>query len=323
MKPNEFIRKYNLNSPSFEMSYLVAGNIVRDLGQSFDILLSQAKNNTSDFDYNQFKKLINQSRKKWDSLNNKLFVPLPDSIWNSFYVKFIVKNRDLLFPEIEEEKKRIFLLNNESLCYYILKNTGKDYSLCLDEEFFIEEENLVEIEKRIKKVEETTRDEFIIQALRVLLGRLKSRVNMRTIALEREKREADRILREELKLAKKYFYSFYRNEITKEGFEKLLLDSYEKLRSCRRDFVFDNIFSNWIKDFLSNYQQKQLIPYLSYLGITKEFFDSCSILDIKKLFKQKVHLVHPDKGGDFESFIKLKSIIDHLIEIKNKTKTSD
>ena len=97
------------------------------------------------------------------------------------------------------------------------------------------------------------------------------------------------------------------------------------------DYGQENIMREYVETFMN--QRRAFNPpppksaiegvdeALSIMGISKNDFSSMSVRDIVKIFRQKSHAHHPDKGGEHDEFVKLVCAYEKLTELKIERKT--
>lgn len=67
---------------------------------------------------------------------------------------------------------------------------------------------------------------------------------------------------------------------------------------------------------------EQLYLFASYyLGVSVEFIKQASTKELLKIYRKKAKVLHPDKGGSHESFIRFKKIVEELLKIKTRYET--
>ncbi|MDO8640871.1 MAG: DnaJ domain-containing protein [Nitrosarchaeum sp.] len=104
MKPKEYIRKYNLETTeNFNHNEFIA-----DLTADF-LAVIEIRQNSNNFNYENFKNCIKDVRQKWDSISNKAKgTGLPEKLWNYFYATIVIKLRDELFGEYLKKKQTAY-----------------------------------------------------------------------------------------------------------------------------------------------------------------------------------------------------------------------
>jgi len=107
MKPKEYVRKYKLNQNSkFNHNAFVA-----DFTVDFMSLI-EFHQSSGDWNYTKFQNCVNDIRRKWDGVSNKVAGGLPEKLWNYFYASVVVKVRDEYFgdflrrQEYQREERR-------------------------------------------------------------------------------------------------------------------------------------------------------------------------------------------------------------------------
>ncbi len=76
------------------------------------------------------------------------------------------------------------------------------------------------------------------------------------------------------------------------------------------DFEKGNTF---VQQQASSYNQE---GYLKIMGISKKEFEDMSKKEFVRFYRKKAQMLHPDKGGEHESFIRLKEAFESLLVVK-------
>lgn len=100
MKPNEYIKKYNLKGPDPKFNHSA---FVNDL--TLDFLSLVEFHQQTNWSYEKFKNCVKETRQKFDSISRKVPGGLPEKIWKYFFATKVVKVRDEMFGE-ELERRR-------------------------------------------------------------------------------------------------------------------------------------------------------------------------------------------------------------------------
>jgi hypothetical protein len=103
MKPNEYVKKYNLeNSEYFDHSSLVS-----DLTIDFQSLIEFQKT-VGQYSYSHFENIVKQIHQKFNSisLKSKMVQDKWNNLWNFFYASVVVKVRDVDFGEFLNKQKK-------------------------------------------------------------------------------------------------------------------------------------------------------------------------------------------------------------------------
>jgi hypothetical protein len=103
MKPNEYIKKYKLDTSSRFNHEDFVNDMKIDFMNLFEITFDYSgKANIAGYE-----NTVRAIRQKWDSINAKTGGAVPDKLWNYFYASFIAKTREELFPhEMASRRKR-------------------------------------------------------------------------------------------------------------------------------------------------------------------------------------------------------------------------
>tara|TARA_R110002126_G_scaffold280677_1_gene428197 strand:+ start:4008 stop:4310 length:303 start_codon:yes stop_codon:yes gene_type:complete len=97
MKTKDYVKKYELNKDdSFSRK-----DFIQDFTNDFNGMLEVAKIGK---DYVRFKRLIEDSKKKWSNINNKTAGQLPKDLWIQFYSTVITSCEHDLFPHLTNKK---------------------------------------------------------------------------------------------------------------------------------------------------------------------------------------------------------------------------
>jgi hypothetical protein len=101
MKPNEYIRKYNLaDNKGFDHRSFFA-----DFTSDFISLVEFQQ--TSNWCYSKFKNCVKEIRQKWDSISNKAPGKLTEKMWGYFFATVVVPMREKSCgKELEQKKKK-------------------------------------------------------------------------------------------------------------------------------------------------------------------------------------------------------------------------
>jgi hypothetical protein len=96
MKPNEYIRKYNLKDKSTRLD---GDAFVADLAIDFASLLEYHQAH-GDWRYEKFKMCVSDMRDKFDSITNKTAHPrMTEKFWGYFFATVVVPTREAMFGE--------------------------------------------------------------------------------------------------------------------------------------------------------------------------------------------------------------------------------
>ena len=99
MKPNEYIKKYNIQSgwsTKHQKSFL------EDFTAEFKNLLELHKAQGNIYGFNN---AVKELRSKWDGISAKICFGLPDGMWNFFFATVVSQLRDELCPNAYPPKK--------------------------------------------------------------------------------------------------------------------------------------------------------------------------------------------------------------------------
>ena len=75
-----------------------------------------------------------------------------------------------------------------------------------------------------------------------------------------------------------------------------------------------------MNESLSHLPANELYEYLETLGLSPELLSKYSIADIKRAYKNKAKIVHPDQGGSQEDFEKLHHAYKMMVEPQYRNK---
>lgn len=94
MKPNDYVRKYNLNVVNHVLD---KEQILIDLKNDFNDLIKETNMNEVDTLYDFDKKVISKFRQKYSSINAKTIPCLPDNLWSEVEISIIDEKVNELF----------------------------------------------------------------------------------------------------------------------------------------------------------------------------------------------------------------------------------
>lgn len=109
MKPNEYIKKFNLNG-NLSIHF---GEIQNELIVDFISLVEYFKR-TNNWNITQFKNCVKHLRQKFDSINNKCGNKLNESMWKYIYATVIIKIKDQEFGEyLKKQREKKVNMDND------------------------------------------------------------------------------------------------------------------------------------------------------------------------------------------------------------------
>lgn len=115
------------------------------------------------------------------------------------------------------------------------------------------------------------------------------------------------------------FCKIIEDEVFRMGMEK---DELIKTYFCRYLWLyFDYGYKpSSVVYYEPSFEQLYLVASY-YLEVSVDFIKKASAKELMKLYRKKVKILHPDKGGSHESFIRFKKIIEELLKIKTNYET--
>jgi hypothetical protein len=98
MKTREYVKKYELDKDDV----FSHEEFMKDLTYDFKVMLSSADIGN---DYGRFKRLIDDTKKKWDNIDKKTVGQLPEKLWGYFYASVVIVARDSIFPHMAAKEE--------------------------------------------------------------------------------------------------------------------------------------------------------------------------------------------------------------------------
>lgn len=103
MKPNEYIKKYSLDS--LKLKGTDNEKFVADFHVDYEALLLSTLDKNGDANIKGYDQTVKVMRDKWDAIQRKTANSLNEGLWKFMYATIFAKVREELFPEEMKRRK--------------------------------------------------------------------------------------------------------------------------------------------------------------------------------------------------------------------------
>lgn len=269
MSPKQYQKKYKLDTEGF--GRWKQDSFLFDLSNDFLSLLEYHLQIRSSFDIKSWEDVVDQIRKKWDSINNKTIGSIPDNLWNYFYATVIKPAKYGAFEGLADWEDTVYNMDYNTLLSEVNKlvemtalweNKIEGYRTRSDWHM-----------KNVYEARDNVNNPFDEYTLNNYISRAQAYYARKEEEEKRKEEERYRRWKEERKS-----YSFFGGD----GF-------------------WDSFFSGFINNLFSGREKVCPVESFTILGISSDSDENT----IKSAYRKLAMLHHPDKGGSQEKFVQI------------------
>ena len=291
MKPKHFIKKYKLDTrDTFNHNQFSV-----DFGTDFMSRLEVYKT-FNGWGVNRFFDLVSEMRKKFETIDLKCKVQLPEKLWSYMKNAIFMEIFDEEFPETAEDRDELRKMNVSELKQWLESQSNlfksKVTNTKITKYAFVSNVSLADFEWDRNYQEN-------------VIGSLGLKPNYRY-------NEADEMIYQLNDYLVNCAWIELTYQLKKVAAAKARIQFKINREWEQKEKEFRKARWNWfsfIHESLKGFQvdKSEYVPYMSILNLTGEFKEN----EVKESYRKLSLLKHPDKGGSHEDFIE-------LTEAKNK-----
>jgi len=276
MKTVHYVNKYKL----FLGTKFNHNQFSIDFGNEFLSVLELYKTR-SNWSHDKFFEVVDTMEKKWNVINNKTLGNLPEKLWNYIYFAIFLPTKDVEFPDIAKQEKRIDEMNIYQLKQFIKNCFGEERNY---EKFYVDDSAM----EWDHYANESSIGDFTIRQ-NPYLNKLEKLIEKENYIVGYAFDELVYQLSKVAYAKAKIQFNIYHNQKKREHFDW-------------REFAFKNMFGI--------FNSSEYDAYFDFLKLDMNSSEE----DVQKNFRLLSMKYHPDKGGSNEQFIELTEAKNKCIE---------